>query len=222
MSFLTPPTNAASGLVRRFRAAILAGDEPAAEAVTRIAVRWGMTRTEICHRVLAPALHDVGAMWAAGTASVLEEHVATAVTTAVMSRLPSPGTGSEPTGPSAVVGCAAPEEHALGARMVAETLRHDGWDVVYVGAAVPASDLVAFSELRRPHLVCLSISVVAHIQAAGDVTRSLRSLASPPVVLAGGWGCGAVAAESIGADGMGRDLTALPRLARELCGAHAV
>jgi hypothetical protein len=55
MSFPIPPKHADAGLVPRVPAAILASDEPAAEALRRIALRWGMTWMEICQRVLAPA-----------------------------------------------------------------------------------------------------------------------------------------------------------------------
>lgn len=221
MTSAPSPSRYDVALIRRFRAAILAGAEAEAEAVSRIAMRLGMTRSEISHHIIAPALHEVGMLWETAVISVFEEHVATAVATAVMGRLPVTSGATEEIGLSAVAASPAPEGHALGARMVTDTLRDDGWNVLYVGAGVPQSDLVAFAKLHRPHLVCLSVSLSGHLPAVQEVTLSLRGLPHPPVVIVGGWGCRSAAAERLAADAVSCDLLGLPDLARNLCLAHA-
>lgn len=52
----------------------------------------------------------------------------------------------EPDGRRAVMACAADELHELGARMVADFLQLDGWDVSFLSASVPISSIVTEAE----------------------------------------------------------------------------
>jgi methanogenic corrinoid protein MtbC1 len=109
------------------------------------------------------------------------------------------------------------QRHALGARMVADALREDGWDVVYLGCGVPLNDLVAFADLRRPDVVALSVGMASHLAAAKVTTLALHSLAIPPRVLLGGFGCHGPEAHRVGADAVSTDLAATTPLVLELC-----
>src|ERR1035441_1651932 len=62
----------------RLHAAIVSGDETAARQVfTRLA--RGVPITDLCERVIAPALNQIGADWAAGNLNIATEHRASAI-----------------------------------------------------------------------------------------------------------------------------------------------
>jgi MerR family transcriptional regulator, light-induced transcriptional regulator len=91
-------------------------------------------------------------------------------------------------GPKAVVACAPGELHELGARMFADLLECDGWDVDYLGASMPQRELVQAVKERRPRVVGLSAALLA---SAGSVQRTIQALRAamgeetPPVIVGG-------------------------------------
>ena len=106
---------------------------------------------EIDDEIIAPALWLVGELWERGEISVADEHVATEISIRVLAlqreaqrvaqaRGDSPGHARR----------AAGEQHVVALRMVDNLLRDAGYDVVMLGADVPADALAAAASRRRP------------------------------------------------------------------------
>jgi MerR family transcriptional regulator, light-induced transcriptional regulator len=138
--------------------------------------------------VVQPAQYRVGELWEGGKISVATEHLATAIHTFVTSTVYARLAGLTVGGPRAIVACAPGELHELGARMFADLLECDGWDVDYFGASMPQRDLVAAVMERRPRVVGLSAALLA---SAGSVQRTIQALRAamgeetPPVIVGG-------------------------------------
>jgi DNA-binding XRE family transcriptional regulator len=123
-------------------------------------------------------------------------------------------------GRRAVVACVEGEHHAVGARMLADFLQMDGWAVDFLGADLPARDLVDFVARRPPDLVALSVTLPALAGALATAVSALRRLAPSPRILAGGAGLGPRAdAAALGVDAVAADALAGVRAARRLAGA---
>ena len=138
--------------------------------------------------VIQPSMYRVGELWEAGQISVATEHLATAINSFVAStcyaRLACAGTG----GPRALIACVPEEMHQLGARMVADLLECDGWDVDFYGASMPERDLIGAIRERDPRFVGLSAALVMHL---GSVKRTITAIraelgAAPPTIVVGG------------------------------------
>ena len=71
-------------LGRTYAAALLSGDEVAAEIVIREAMEAGFTTPEIDDEIIAPALWLVGELWERGDISIADEHVATEISLRVL------------------------------------------------------------------------------------------------------------------------------------------
>jgi methanogenic corrinoid protein MtbC1 len=134
--------------------------------------------------------------------TVAQEHLATAITQTVMSRLAGEHFKDNDGGPTLIAACVDAERHALGLRMFCDLLELEGWTSVYLGPTVPARDLVRMVGERRPQAVALSVSLPPHLLAARDAIADLRALGTPqPVVVLGGRAVSAPAlAERLGAD----------------------
>ena len=68
-----------TGIGRAYAAALLRGDEIAAEIVIREAIEARLTAAEIDDEIIAPALWFVGELWERGEISVADEHIATEI-----------------------------------------------------------------------------------------------------------------------------------------------
>lgn len=191
-----------------FLAALRAGRRTEAFAAADRARAAGLGMGEVYLRVIQPSMHEIGSLWQQNRITVADEHLATAITQAVMARLYQEmlRAPAEP-GPLLIAACADQERHELGLRMICDLLEMDGWETVFLGASVPVEDLVAMVAARRPDAVALSAAIAPHLPRVRDAIAGIRGAlgSGAPVIAAGGR---AFARDPELAARLGADLTA--------------
>jgi MerR family transcriptional regulator, light-induced transcriptional regulator len=192
-------------VLSEYVAGLMAGDRRKSIAAIEDGRAAGLDLRTIYLSVLQPALREVGRLWECGEMTVAQEHLATAITQTVMSRLAADEPAPSGEGPMLIAACVDAERHVVGLRMVCDLLEQEGWTALYLGASVPARDLVRMVGERRPRALALSVSLPPHLLAVRDAIVEVRTLGSPqPVVVVGGR---AVTAPEI-AKRLGADFTA--------------
>ena len=86
----------------------------------------------------------------------------------------------------AVVACPTGERHALGARMIADFLEAEGWEVLALGADTPARDLLELVDDEQPDLVALSVTMPGCLDGALELLGALGTVEPRPCVAVGG------------------------------------
>lgn len=166
--------------------ALLAGDESAVQAIFDRARAHRMDLAAVARDLVEPALEQIGAMWQRGEISIGEEHLATALVARAFQLgardVPLPGLGA----PRLVLVCPAGEFHDLGARIVAEIGRQEGWQVEFLGANLPREAALHFVSMRQPDAVGLSIALAAHVVGCAPLVKEIRKVVPGVKVLAGG------------------------------------
>ena len=189
---------AASRLERR----LLAGDEPGAWLVVQAVVAAGASAGDVLVDVLAPALAGVGDRWAAGTATVGDEHRATQVATRLVSRLGAqfarPGRRSG----TVVVGTPPGDRHTLPVAIAADLLRGAGLAVVELGADVPAGMFAAEAAALagQPAVVAVGVTTAGLRDRVVDVVAAVRAGAPGVPIVVGGAGIEPDDVAALGAD----------------------
>ncbi len=183
----------------RFLAAILRGDLTDALSVAQQARSRGLPF--FYEQMIARSLVEVGRLWQAGQISVADEHIATAVAQSVLASF-YPSFPWVATGPKGIVACVEGERHELGARMAADLLVCDGWNVLYVGGDVPLAALVELVVRTRPVFVGLSFALAERQPTVRDAIARLRREAPDVKLLLGGRGVAidAARARDLGGD----------------------
>ena len=148
--------------------------------------------------VVLPFLHELGARWERGEASVAQEHFASSVLRGRMLGL-ARGWGRG-LGPIALLACLPDERHELGALAFGLALRARGWRIAYLGADTPLETVAQAATHIEPSLVVLS---GASSERVGPVAAELRALAARWRLALGGK---AALAEEVA----GLDVLALP------------
>ena len=185
MTAAAAPT-ATEELTRRYLDAALAGDRrEALRLMMTDGVERGVPVPDLYLKVIQPAQAEVGRRWQANEISVAQEHVATAVSQLVVSHLYHHIPRAQPNGRLVLVACAQGELHELGARMAADFLEMAGFDVVFLGANVPAGSLARMVEQMRPDLVVVSAATTLCFPGLREMVRALRE-ADPDVPVAVG------------------------------------
>jgi MerR family transcriptional regulator, light-induced transcriptional regulator len=114
--------------------------------------------------VLSPLLAGIGSAWSHGRERVWEEHYAShAVRTIVESLyldVQREAAAVPSRGESVLLACPPKEQHELGLRMLSDRFQLGGYDVTFLGADTPLSEIVDAARTTGASLVALSVSTI--------------------------------------------------------------
>jgi len=127
----------------------------------------------VIYQVMHQASHEIGNRWADKRLCVAGEHLATAVFARRMLLLLAQARGIRPDSPKALVACLPDELHALGAMVQAWELGRSGYDVTWLGAALPIESLEMAVKTTKPSAVYLSATMPDLYQAAREPLANL-------------------------------------------------
>ena len=159
----------------------------------------GAVIDEIITDVLAQVQLEVGARWEANQWGVADEHAATAVIDGVLGALAFHVPVPQLLRGSVLVACAEGEHHTLPARMGAELLRRDGWDVTFLGGSLPSADLQRYAGVTEPDVVVVSCTVPLFLAGARRCFAAVAALGVPALAAGRAFGPDATRAERLGA-----------------------
>lgn len=208
-------------LKKNFFGAIEKGDALTAERVIEQGLEEGWSVHSIYLHLLTPTQVEIGERWSRQEMNVAQGHLATHIILRQMERLRTLMRSSERLHRRIVVSAVSGEQHVVGARMIADFLGADGWDVDFLGANTPSQDLLEFLEQRKPDVLAISVTIEEHLPSALKLVQTIRdSSAHQPRVLFGGraFSGNAGIAYEMGGDGFAGDALEALREARRLVG----
>jgi methylmalonyl-CoA mutase cobalamin-binding domain/chain len=177
----SPLTSAADDLVADAMAQVRALDAAALDvALRRAASLQGVSG--FLEQLAAPLLRRIGDEWHAGRLSIAHEHLATSVVQDVMTSAMRSLAGSNGAA-RIVVATPAGERHAAGAALVGARAAAAGWNVIYLGADLPAQEIAAAAIATNARAVALSSVYVADRRQLVRELRALRERLPPDVAL---------------------------------------
>ena len=151
-------------LARSYLDAMRAADVAGAYKVASGALEGGMSLATLYQRVITPAMHELGRLWAEGAITLADERLAASVTHRVLAAIRPPRLFEQTSAPGSERRCALlatvrGEQHALGLRMVADLLEEGGYRIAYLGADVPTEALLQAYRTLSPDLLGLSATM---------------------------------------------------------------
>ncbi|MBY8873341.1 cobalamin-dependent protein [Micromonospora sp. PLK6-60] len=173
----------------------------------------GASVADVLVDLVAEAQREVGRRWLTGRWSVPQEHAATHVSELVVAAVAVRAPGRSVRG-RVVLACVEGEWHALPARIVAEVLRADGWEVTFLGASVPARHLVSYLHQTGPDAVLLSCLQSTRLVRAARMVEACHSAGVPVVAGGPGFGPDGRWAAAVGAAAWGGSARDAARLLR--------
>jgi 5-methyltetrahydrofolate--homocysteine methyltransferase len=190
----------------------------AADSVVK-ALEAGIDANEILKNGLIRAMEEVGARFESGDFFVPEMLIAARAMKAslLVLRPQLVDEGVEPAG-KIVIGTVNGDLHDIGKNLVAMMLEGAGFEIIDLGADVPAQLFVAAIQEHRPHLVCLSALLTTTMSQMKITIQALEQagLRDWVKVMVGGAPVTERFAHDIGADGYAPDASKAVSLAKEL------
>lgn len=190
-------------LAKEYLNAVLSLDSHKASALILSSFKKGVTIKDIYLHVLQPVQYEVGRLWHVHTISVAQEHFASAVTQLVMSQLYPHICCAEKGDRKLVATCVSGELHEIGIRMVADFFEMEGWNTFFLGANMPANDIVETLLTRKVDVLAISASMPSNVVKTEALVSKVRSSeARDTKILVGGYAfnsapslCGRVGAD---------------------------
>ncbi len=181
------PVGDAIALARRHDAAGLDGRLRRAVALVGVPA--------FLEHVAVPVLRQVGDEWHAGRLTTAQEHLVSAVVHDIVADVMR-GVAERNGAPRVVIATPAGERHAIGAALAGASAAVEGWNVLYLGADLPAKEIAHAAVSAGARLVALSVVYVDDRRRVAAELRELRSALPADVALVvGGGGAAALAAE---------------------------
>lgn len=150
--------------------------------------------------VIIPILSLMDSNWENQTMGIAHEHLATALIRNHLDRIRM-SLPIRPHAPRIVVATPAGQIHEIGAELVAIMAAREGWDVVYLGANLPASEIALAAKEVQAQAVGLSIVYPANDpQIASELAQLRQELGPDTLILVGGRATTAYGAALAGAN----------------------
>ena len=138
-------------------------------------IESGIPTVDIYTEILAESMHRVGELWHTAKITVDTEHYCTSVTQVAMAQMYPALFSTKRKGRKMLCACPGTELHEMGARMVADLFEYDGWDTVYLGAAVPQDAILESIRSEQPDLIALSVTMPQHLMTCQELVEVIRS-----------------------------------------------
>ena len=137
-----------------------------------------LSRPHLRSGLIAPLMREIGLRWASGSLRVVQEHLASAVIRSFLltslTRQPSlPGS------PLLVSATPSKQLHEIGALLAATHAQDAGWEVLHLGADLPAEEIAAAAARRGARAALLSLIYPLADPLVSEQLLSLRRLLDP-------------------------------------------
>ena len=175
-------------LKNRFVDAVLGRNSAGAAQVIDSALDLGLSAGDIYINILSQSQILIGQMYHDGKVSTALEHFATETALGQMIKVSNSFSPTNNNGMKAVVACVEGNMHSFGARIVADFLRLDGWEVEFLGSDTLTPDLIQFVSAGAVNLVAISVSLEEQLPHVEKIIKELQVLKHSPKLMLGG-GC---------------------------------
>lgn len=199
--------------------AILTGNAPKAEEVTKAALEENIDPTELVAKYMIPAMDEVGKRFECNEYFVPELLIAARAMKMSMA-LMAPAlaaVGAEAAG-RVVIGTVQGDLHDIGKNLVASMLEGAGFEVVDLGVDVSPEKFIEAAEEKEGSLVALSALLTTTMTQMKAVVEKLKAagVRDKYKIMIGGAPITQQYADEIGADGYSDNASAAVALARRL------
>ena len=160
--------------IQEYMQALMKKDSRKASYLIQQFNEQGIPAQDIYAGILAESMRRVGELWHTAKISVDQEHYCTSVTQMAMAQMYPDILMSERKDKTLLCACPGTELHEMGARMVADIFESDGWDTIYLGAAVPEEAMLSAIRENKPDLVVLSVTMPPHLLMCRDLVGAIR------------------------------------------------
>ena len=146
-----------------------------------------LSRPRLLEEVITPLMDQVGNGWREGTIRISSEHMASEIVRSFLATIKSRPRTRHGAGPNIVIATPSGQYHCIGAFTIAVTAESEGWKANYLGADLPAVDIIQAATKNDSRAVALSITYPPDDPKLSQELQTLRAGLPPKTeILVGG------------------------------------
>ncbi|MGM0421279.1 MAG: cobalamin B12-binding domain-containing protein [Bacillota bacterium] len=154
---------------------LLLTDRDEAQMTVEEALAKDISVEMIYKNIFQESMIRVGELWNSNQITVDEEHYITGITQNVMMQLWPQIMDTEKNDLSLVACTIGNELHEMGVRMLCDMMENKGWKTIYLGAAIPVSNILTALKKHQPDLVVLSVTMPFHLEQCEEAVRKIKA-----------------------------------------------
>jgi MerR family transcriptional regulator, light-induced transcriptional regulator len=167
-----------------FYTALVDGDKDKCTHIVHLLIEDGVDLKDIYIELFQKSLYRIGELWDHNRISIPEEHLATQIIESLISRFAP--VGKPDAQKKVVVTCIDKEFHEIGAKMVSNVFELKGWKTYYLGASVPAKEIIKFVKKADPEIIALSWGLYLNLGRFLEVVDHLTRFFPTKKIVVGG------------------------------------
>ncbi len=171
---------------KRFLEMLLSGDRIGCFDFVQNYVHDEDSLKELYEKVLKTSLYEVGKLWEHNRITVATEHLASAIVESILNKFYSDIVSRKRVENTVVVACVENELHQIGAKMISDVFEMNGWNSFFLGANMPAVELVEYVRNIRPDILAISLSLYFHLPDLEKLIRMINREIPDQRILVGG------------------------------------
>lgn len=140
----------------------------------------------VYENLIKEALYEIGRYWEFNKISVATEHLASAISEAVLNQLFARVSVDTPQAHTAVFTCVENEQHEIGIKMVNDMFELHQWQCYYLGANTPIPELLIFLDKVQPDVLAISLSMYFNLPKLKQTLIRVKEQFPKLKVLVGG------------------------------------
>jgi corrinoid protein of di/trimethylamine methyltransferase len=190
----------------KLKSEIISGKRKLVPELVNDRLKSGMEAYEIIIQVCAPAMSEVGVLYQKGEYFVPEILMSAKAFEAAMEVLrPYLEDMDKKAGGTVIIGVCEGDIHTIGKNLVATMLEAAGFNIIDLGADVPAKEFVKAAKDNDANIIGVSALMTTSMLGMKDVVDLTKAEGIRAKVMVGGGPVTKDYAEKIGADGYGKD-----------------
>lgn len=165
-----------SNIQEAFINTVLAGDHI---SILEMVKRELSDRASIEHfymHIIQPTMYEIGMKWQRGEITVAHEHLATSIVMRTMAFIYANYIAADSTKGKIIISASHNEYHEIGARIVADFLELDGFNVTYLGANLPSEDLIQLLLDEKPDILGLSVTMPYNLDKIEQLLIKIKKM----------------------------------------------
>ncbi|MBK7632556.1 MAG: cobalamin-dependent protein [Ignavibacteriales bacterium] len=167
-----------------FYNALMDGDKDKCASIVQSLIEEDVALKDIYVELFQKSLYRIGKLWDHNKISIPEEHLATRIVESLISRFAPVSDGNKDK--KVVITCIDKEFHEIGAKMVSNVFELKGWKTYYLGASVPAKEIIKFVKQIDPDVIALSWGLYLNLGRFLEVVDHLTRFFPTKKIVVGG------------------------------------
>lgn len=178
--------NHTNAFASAFLQALLKGDRKQCSLIASDYLQTDPSFINLYENVFKMALYEIGRLWETNQISVAAEHLATAITEAVLNELFAQLISNKRLNKKVMLTTVENEQHQVGLRMVADLFEMHGWETYYLGVGFPVEELIPYIAEVKPEILAISWSIPFNYEKLKLLIAKIQELYPNLILLIGG------------------------------------